>query len=122
MANRPPSDDPGSKPELAIESKGLLRQWTEGMRMEALANLAHELRTPLQVLLGYLDILRDEWVEKFDPEPRAMIERMNSNTHDLAQTVDNIMEFVMSEAGATGRVEEDVLVSNLVNDLAPAIE
>ena len=34
-----------------------------------------------------------------------MIERMNSNTHDLAQTVDNIMEFVMSEAGATGRVK-----------------
>ena len=28
----------------------------------------------------------------------------------------------MSEVGATGRVEEDVLVSNLVNDLAPAIE
>ena len=71
MANRPPSDDPGSKPEVTTESKGLLRQWTEGMRMEALANLAHELRTPLQVLLGYLDILRDEWVEKFDPEPRG---------------------------------------------------
>jgi len=51
-----------------------------------------------------------------------MLERMNSNTHDLAQTVDNIMEFVMSEAGATASVEEDVLVSNLVNDLAPAIE
>ncbi len=27
---------------------------------ESLANLAHELRTPVQVLLGYLDILRDE--------------------------------------------------------------
>jgi signal transduction histidine kinase len=122
MANRPPSDDPESKPEVTTESRGTLRQWAEGMRVEVLANLAHELRTPLQVLLGYLDILRDEWAEKFDPEPRAMLERMNSNTHDLAQTVDNIMEFVMSEAGATARVEEDVLVSNLVNDLAPAIE
>ncbi len=53
------------------------------MRLEVLANLAHELRTPLQVLIGYLDILRDEWAEKFDPEPRAMLERMNSNLHDL---------------------------------------
>jgi signal transduction histidine kinase len=122
MANRPPSDDPGSKPEVITESKGALRKWTEGMWLEVLANLAHELRTPLQVLIGYLDILRDEWAEKFDPEPRAMLERMNSNLHDLTQTVDNIMEFVMWEAGATGRVEEDVSISNLLSDLAPAIE
>jgi signal transduction histidine kinase len=47
---------------------------------------------------------------------------MNSNLHDLTQTVDNIMEFVMWEAGATGRVEEDVSISNLLSDLAPAIE
>lgn len=123
MANRFSSgDDPESKRAATTESKGLLRRWTESMRLEALANLAHELRTPLQVLLGFLDILRDEWADKFDPEPRAMLERMNSNLHDLAQTVDNVMEFVMSEAGATGRLEEDVSISSLVNDLAPAIE
>jgi signal transduction histidine kinase len=123
MANRPSSGRGlGTKSDQAIEPQALVRQWTEGMRLEALANLAHELRTPLQVLLGYLDILRDEWADKFDPEPRAMLERMNSNLHDLTQTVDNIMEFVMSEAGATGRVEEDVSISSLVNDLAPAIE
>lgn len=122
MANRSTADGSGSKNEVGTESKGQLRQWAEGMRLEVLANLAHELRTPLQVLLGYLDILRDEWAEKFDAEPRAMLERMNSNLHDLAQTVDNIMEFVMSEAGGAGRVEEDVSITNLVNDLAPAIE
>jgi signal transduction histidine kinase len=95
MANRPSSGRGlGTKSDQTIEPQALVRQWTEGMRLEALANLAHELRTPLQVLLGYLDILRDEWAEKFDPEPRAMLERMNSNLHDLTQTVDNIMEFV----------------------------
>src|SRR6202171_3578739 len=114
--------NPSSTAETLSESKGLVRRWTEGMRVEALANRAAELRSPLQVLLGYLDILRDEWADKFDPEPRAMLERMNSNLHDLTQTVDNIMEFVMSEAGATGRAEEDVSISSLVNDLAPAIE
>jgi signal transduction histidine kinase len=122
MPNRLSSDGGSeSKPE-ANESKSPLRQWAESMRLEVMSNLAHELRTPLQVLLGYLDILRDEWAEKFDPEPRAMLERMNSNLHDLSQTVDNIMEFVMSEAGATGRVEEDVSISSLVNDLEPAID
>jgi len=123
MANRLSSDGgQESKTEALTESKSPLGQWAQGMRLEVLANLAHELRTPLQVLLGYLDILRDEWAEKFDPEPRAMLERMNSNLHDLSQTVDNVMEFVMLEAGATGRVEEDVSISNLINDLQPAID
>jgi two-component system, sensor histidine kinase len=36
--------------------------------------------------------------------------------------INNIMEFVMSEAGATGRVEEDVSISSLMNDLEPAID
>ena len=122
MANRSPSDGSGSKGDGVVESKGRIRQWVEGMRVEALANLAHELRTPLQVLHGYLDILRDEWAERLDAEPRSMLDRMNSNMHDLSHTVDNIMEFVMFEAGVTGRVQEDVLISNLVSDLAPAIE
>jgi two-component system, sensor histidine kinase len=34
-----------------------------GIRLEALANLAHELRSPVQALLGYLDILREEMVD-----------------------------------------------------------
>ncbi len=96
MPNRLSSDGGSeSKPE-ANESKSPLRQWAENMRLEVMSNLAHELRTPLQVLLGYLDILRDEWAEKFDPEPRAMLERMNSNLHDLSQTVDNIMDIAMT--------------------------
>ena len=94
----------------------------ESVRLKALANLAHELRSPLQALLGYLDIMREDWSETIPKEPRAMLERMNVNLHDLVHTVDNIMEFVMAEAGAAPRVFEDITVSSLVADLAPGIE
>jgi signal transduction histidine kinase len=39
-------------------------QWEQGVHMEALANLAHELRSPVQAILGYLDILRGEMSER----------------------------------------------------------
>ena len=95
---------------------------SEAIRLEALANLAHELRSPLQALLGYLDIIRDEWSGQIPEEPRTMLERMNVNLHDLVHTVDNIMEFVMADAGAAPRVFEDISVSSLVTDLTPGIE
>ncbi len=65
-------------------------QWEQGVHMEALANLAHELRSPVQAILGYLDILRDEMSEALGDRHKQIIERMNANAHDLAQTVENV--------------------------------
>lgn len=114
--------NPRSKSIALTAARDFLRPWTQGMRVEAVANLAHELRSPLQVLLGYLDILREEWVATLAAEPREMLERMNVNLHDLTQTVDNLMEFVTAGADATVRVQEDVSITSLLNDLTPAIE
>ena len=76
--------------------------------MEALANLAHELRSPVQALLGYLDILRDELGEVASARHKQIIERMNANAHDLAQTVENVMDFSFKDAMAEAEDEEEI--------------
>lgn len=124
MAKKPSSRSGSRRASRRTAGQGGVRRRRspEEARLEALANLAHELRTPLQVLLGYLEILRDEWADGFEPEPRAMLERMNNNLHDLSHTVDNLMEFVLAEAGAMVRVQEEVSLNGLVSDLTPAFE
>ena len=97
-------------------------QWEQGVHMEALANLAHELRSPMQALLGYLDILRDELSEALSIRHRQIIERMNANAHDLAQTVENVMDFSVADAMAEVRAEEEIRLHSLIGDLAPALE
>ncbi len=85
--------------------------WSDGAHFESLANLAHELRTPVQVLLGYLDILRDDRADARDPSAaseRAILERMNTNVHELAQTVENVLEFVLASAGAETATAEEI--------------
>ena len=54
--------------------------WRQGMRLEAIANLAHELRTPVQVLLGYVDILRDDHAPEFSTETHALLDRMTDRS------------------------------------------
>ena len=50
------SSDLESKPKAPTKVRdNIFGQWAQGIRREAIANLAHELRSPLQVLLGYLD-------------------------------------------------------------------
>jgi signal transduction histidine kinase len=96
--------------------------WAEGMRLEAFANLAHELRTPLQVMLGYLDVLRDEWAPGLGDEPRRILERMNTNAHELAHTVENLVEFAAVEAGAEPSVDDEFTISDLIAELLPTFE
>jgi signal transduction histidine kinase len=97
-------------------------QWDQGVHMEALANLAHELRSPLQAILGYLDILRSEAIEDLDEGHRRIFERMNANAHDLAQTVENVMDFSLADAMAESAGDAEILLHDLIGDLAPALE
>jgi len=90
--------------------------------MEALANLAHELRSPVQAILGYLDILRDEMSEALGDRHKQIIERMNANAHDLAQTVENVLDFSVADAMAEATDEEEIALHDLIGDLAPALE
>lgn len=96
--------------------------WNSGVRLEVIANLAHELRTPIQVVMGYLEILRDEYGTELGAEPRQLLERMNANVHDLARTIDNMMEFVMADANAQTMVAEELTPASLLADVTPAIE
>jgi signal transduction histidine kinase len=90
--------------------------------MEALANLAHELRAPLQAILGYLDILSDELGEALDGRHKHIFERLNANALDLAQTVENVMDFSVADAMAEATHEEEIRLHDLIGDLAPVLE
>jgi len=96
--------------------------WHQGVRLEAVANLAHELRTPIQVLMGYVDILREDYGEEFSSEPRALLDRINANVHDLAQTIDNLMHFALSEVNAESVIDEDVTPGSLIAEIAPVLD
>jgi signal transduction histidine kinase len=96
--------------------------WEQGVHLEALANLAHELRSPVQALLGYLDILRDELGEAMNSRHKHIFERVNANAHDLAQTVENVMDFSIAQAMAESATQEDIHPDELIADLAPALE
>jgi signal transduction histidine kinase len=105
-----------------MESSSHHGSWSSGIHLESLANFAHELRTPVQVLLGYLDILRDDHadagVDFPSPAPDwAIIERMNSNVQELAQTVENVLEFAVASACAEPMIEEQLPLADFFAEL-----
>ena len=101
--------------------------WAGGVHLESLGNLAHELRTPVQALLGYLDILRDYRAgarrdDARDPIDREIVERMNSKVHELAQTVENVMDFAVAQAQAETATEEEIDLALFFTELDPILQ
>lgn len=117
-----PSPMAGANAGPGINFGGTTQPWMGGVRLEPLANLAHELRTPLQVMLGYVDILRDEWAREFSSEPREILERIHLNAQELTHTLGNLLELATAQAGGEAVLEEEIAVSDLVDDLTYVLE
>jgi signal transduction histidine kinase len=74
------------------------------------------------VLLGYIDILREDLAEEVGPRARHVIERLNVNAHDLAQTAENLLDFAYAHANAELERDEDIEIRELIAELAPTLD
>lgn len=59
--------------------------------MDFIALAAHELRGPITVIRGYLDVFKEELSERLDDEQRQLLERLEVSAERLAGYVNNIL-------------------------------
>ncbi|HEV2413068.1 MAG TPA: HAMP domain-containing sensor histidine kinase [Candidatus Saccharimonadales bacterium] len=59
--------------------------------MDFIALAAHELRGPITVIRGYLDVLANELSSKLEPDQRQLIERLDVSASQLAGYINNIL-------------------------------
>ena len=66
-------ESPGGKPSAQKRNPTSAANLGLALDRETLGNLAHELRTPVQVLIGgYLDMLRDDVADEVGPKARDL--------------------------------------------------
>ncbi|HLX36637.1 MAG TPA: HAMP domain-containing sensor histidine kinase [Candidatus Binataceae bacterium] len=90
------------------------RGWSDDVQLQSFANIAHELRTPVQVLLGYLDMLV---ADQRQSVAREIIERMNVNVHELAQTVENVIDLSLAYNDSAGLLNENIQLGEFFEEL-----
>ena len=85
-------------------SQELLQQYTQlRERFErttnALASAAHDLRTPLAILNGYVELLQSEKLGGLNERQREVIRDMNSSGRRLQQFIQDFLSFSALETG-----------------------
>jgi PAS domain S-box-containing protein len=69
------------------------------LKSELLANVSHDLRTPLTAILGYADMLHSAVHGPLSDEQRRMIERVMANARQLSSLISDLLDQAQIEAG-----------------------
>lgn len=89
----------------AINKMSAELRYLERARQDFVVNASHELKTPLTVIKGYVDTLREEGV---DQETRdRFLDQLSSNVDRLARMADDLLDL--------SRIQSRVRISSLQN-------
>jgi PAS domain S-box-containing protein len=69
------------------------------LRSDFVATMAHELRNPLNSLLGYAELLREGGAGQLSAEQRVMIDRMSERARELIELVSSALDVSRLEVG-----------------------
>ena len=95
-------------------------------RREFMAKMSHELRTPLHVIIGYADILLEEFVAADQADARVLIDRSRASAVTLNRMISDLLDYAKVEGGKMEVRQEPVCVpdvlASLVDGFRPIIE
>ncbi len=89
----------------------------ETMRRDFVANVSHELKTPLTVVSGFLEAIADGMVTLDEPRGRQALSLMRSQTDRMLRLIEDLLMLSTLEASAAPSNESPIDVSHLLNNL-----
>ncbi|MCU0497887.1 MAG: ATP-binding protein [Anaerolineae bacterium] len=96
----------------------------EGLRLKTqiLANVSHDARTPLNVIMGYAEILEEQIHGNLTPKQSDVIKRIHANAAELLAFINNLLDSSQLEMNKVSLRPERFAISDLINALMAAME
>jgi signal transduction histidine kinase len=84
------------------------------MKKDFVANICHELRTPVSTMIGFAEVLREP---TFHGDAHDMLDRLVTNGQELSKLMDNLMNYSRMEANGSALQFEIVKLKEVLADL-----
>ena len=109
------ADGKGEFNDLAVAFNKMVKELarTEELRRNLTADVAHELRTPIQIIQGNLEGILDDIYEPDDETINTILEE----THLLTRLVEDLRTLSVAEAGQLSLNLEEIDPVELINDI-----
>ncbi len=111
--------------ETALRDKNAALEAAERLKLDFLANVSYQLRTPLSAIMGFTEILNNEYFGKLNERQREYTTGMQEAGERLLSLIDDILDLSTIEAGYMFLNKEEIdiqtvleSISNLTRDWA----
>ena len=105
-----------------LEKANLRLQEVDRQKTEFLSIASHQLRTPLSIAKGYIELLEDGAYGKINKEMRNILEGMNNSNEHLVKLVDDFLDISRIEQGRTKYTFSDMDLNKLVEGVAEELK
>lgn len=89
-------------------------------KTDFLSIASHQLRTPLTSIKWGLSILSERIGDKLDPEEQELLKKSGEHASRMNRLIDELLDFVASEAGTYDRKKEKTNLELIVKEVASA--
>ena len=84
----------------------------EKMKADFIRNITHEVRTPLNIISGFGQILADPDLDAGPKERKEMANMMLKNTNQITTLIDEMLEISLSDRAASSVPKDDIVKVN----------
>jgi signal transduction histidine kinase len=104
--------------ERTVELSHALEKLTELNQLKAdfIANISHELRTPMTHIVGYIDLLADDTFGPLSKEQREALETLRNASQRLNDLIDDLIQYSDSSRGGISLNLQSVSLRDCVEE------
>jgi PAS domain S-box-containing protein len=110
-----------SERNTALERLNTELRSLDEMKSSLLANVSHELHTPLVSIKGYTEMILKRKLGPLTPEQERGLQVANKNIDRLIELIDNLLSFARLETGEARLTIEDIPLWQLVDEAADLV-
>lgn len=90
---------------------------SDRMKTAFIQNVSHEVRTPLNIISGFSQIIADPELTSHTEERQHMAQMMQKSTHQITTLIDEMLELSLNESSDEAVKEDQVEVNDMLRDL-----
>lgn len=102
----------------ALRERNEALEAADRLKSEFIANVSYELRTPLNTIMGFIEILNNEYFGKLNKRQREYSKGILESSQELLALINDILDLAMIEAGRMTLEIESVDIPSLLESIA----